>query len=118
LFEHRARTAYTGDDEFVFCHPEKGSVLDHKRYAKTFAAALLRAQITDRVRPCHDGRHSAITHEAAVGSAPAALQARAGHADFQTTQRYIDLAGVVFREEAERAEARILGAWVPDSRTD
>jgi hypothetical protein len=40
-----------------------------------------------------------------------------GHADFSTTQRYINLAGVVFREEAERAEARILRPWVPDSDT-
>ena len=118
LFEHRARTAYAGGDDLVFCHPDKGSVLDHKRYATTFRAALAKAEITDRVRPFHDGRHSAITHEAAAGSAPAAIQARAGHADFSTTQRYINLAGVVFREEAERAEARILGPWVPDSGTD
>jgi AAA domain len=46
---------------------------------------------------------------ATAGNAPAAIQARAGHADYSTTQRYIDLAGVVFREEAERAEARVLG---------
>ena len=46
------------------------------------------------------------------------IQARAGHADFSTTQRYIILAGVVFRDEAVRAEARILGPWVPDSGTD
>jgi integrase len=118
LFAHRGRTAYAGDDELVFCHPNKGSVLDHKRYAETFRAALAKAEITDRVRPFHDGRHSAITHEAAAGSAPAAIQARAGHADFSTTQKYINLAGVVFRDEAERAEARILGPWVPDSGTD
>ena len=118
LFDHRARTAYAGDDELVFCHPDKGSVLNHKGYADTFQAVLANAGITDRVRPFHDGRHSAITHEAAAGSAPAALQARAGHADFATTQRYIDLAGVVFRDEAVRAEARILGPWVPDSGTE
>jgi integrase len=118
LFDHRGRSAYAGDDEFVFCHPDKGSVLDHKVYADTFRVALANAGITDRVRPFHDGRHSAITHEAAAGSAPAAIQARAGHADFATTQRYINLAGVVFRGEAVRAEARILGPWVPDSGTD
>ena len=33
-------------------------------------------------RPSHDFRHTAITHEAAAGDAPAAIQARAGHADF------------------------------------
>jgi integrase len=119
LFEHRGRTAYSGDDEFVFSHPEKGTPLDHKRYAVTLAAALERAKITRRVRPFHDFRHTAITHEAAAGNAPAAIQARAGHADFSTTQRYINLAGVVFREEAERAEARILGeSWVQDSGTE
>ena len=93
-------------------------MLNHKGYADTFQAVLANARITDRVRPFHDGRHSAITHEAAAGSAPAAIQARAGHADFSTTQRYINLAGVVFRDEAVRAEARILGPWVPDSGTD
>ena len=102
----------------MFCHPEKGTVLDHKRYADTFRHALAKAEIPDRVRPFHDGRHSAITHEAAAGSAPAAIQARAGHADYSTTQRYINLAGVVFRDEAERAEERILGPWVPDSGTE
>ena len=40
LFEHRARTSYAGDDELVFCHPDKGSALDHKRYADTFREAL------------------------------------------------------------------------------
>jgi hypothetical protein len=36
----------------------------------------------------------------------AALQARAGHADLATTQRYIDLVGVAFRDEALIAEQR------------
>jgi integrase len=119
LFEHRARSAYAGDDELVFCNPDKGTVFDHKRYAETLKSALAKAKITRRVRPFHDYRHTAITHEAAAGNAPAAIQARAGHADFSTTQRYIHLAGVVFREEAERAEARIFGeVWVPDLGTD
>jgi integrase len=91
-------------------------VLDHKRYAVTLQKALHRADITRRVRPFHDLRHTAITHEAAAENAPAAIQARAGHADYSTTQRYIHLAGVVFREEAERAEARVLG--VPIVGTD
>jgi integrase len=116
LFEHRSRSIFAGDDEFVFCHPQKGTVLDHKRYAATLQKALARAEITRRVRPFHDLRHTAITHEAAAGNAPAAIQARAGHADYSTTQRYIHLAGVVFREEAERAEARVLG--VPIVGTD
>jgi hypothetical protein len=34
---------------------------------------------------------------------------RAGHSNFKTTQTYIDLAGVTFRQEAERLEERIFG---------
>jgi hypothetical protein len=36
--------------------------------------------------------------------------ARSGHSDYKTTQGYIDLAGQAFREEAELAEQRLLGA--------
>jgi integrase len=54
------------------------------------------------MRPFHDGRHTAITNDAAAGNAPLAVMKRAGHSDFRTTQGYIDLAGVTFREEAER----------------
>ena len=44
---------------------------------------------------------------------PVALQAGAGHSDMSTTQRYIDLAGVRFRDEAELAEARMFGSkWM------
>jgi integrase len=109
LFEHRARTAYEGDDERVFCHPKTGRAIEPKRYAKTFRKALARAKVSGEVRPFHDGRHSAITNAARAGLAAAVLQARAGHANMTTTQRYIDLAGVRFKEEAELAEARIFG---------
>jgi integrase/recombinase XerD len=61
------------------------------------------------VRPFHDGRHSSLTNGAAAGVSPSALQAMAGHADMSTTQRYIDLAGVRFKAEAELAEARMFG---------
>jgi integrase len=88
----------------VFCHLDTGGPLDHKRYADTFRAALKRAEVDGEVRPFHDGRHTSITNAAAAGVAPGALQARAGHSDLGTTQRYIDLAGVLFRDEAEAAE--------------
>ena len=73
LFDHRARTAYAGDGEVVFCHPEKGTPLDHKRYAKTLALALAKAKVTHRVRPFHDFRHTSITQAAVAGNAPAAI---------------------------------------------
>ena len=73
---------------------------------------LVRAGIEGRVRPFHDLRHTAITNDAASGNSPASIMKHAGHSDFKTTQRYIDLSGVTFREEAERAERRLLGEFV------
>ncbi len=35
--------------------------------------------------------------------------AKAGHANMATTRTYLHLAGVVFREEAEALERRLLG---------
>jgi integrase len=109
LWQHRRRTAFGGDDERVFCHPQKGSPLDHKRYAETLKAALAKAKVEKTMRPFHDGRHSSITNSAAAGLSPAALMARAGHSDFKTTQGYIDLAGETFRAEAELLEQRLFG---------
>ncbi|MGH2451190.1 MAG: tyrosine-type recombinase/integrase [Candidatus Limnocylindria bacterium] len=109
LFEHRGRSAFEGDDERVFCHPQTGGPLDHKRYAVTLRAALAKAKIEKPMRPFHDGRHSSITNAAAAGLSPAALMARAGHSDFATTQIYIDLAGETFREEAALADERVFG---------
>jgi integrase len=109
LFDHRARTAYAGDDERVFCNPCSGRVLDERRYAVTYRLALKRAGITDYVRPFHDGRHTSLTNAAAAGMSPAALMARAGHSDFKTTQGYIDLAAESFREEEEKLDARLFG---------
>jgi integrase len=93
LWQHRRRTAFAREDERVFCHPEKGTPLDHKRYAATLKRALARAKVEKPMRPFHDGRHTSITNSAAAGLSPAALMARAGHSDFKTTQAYIDLAG-------------------------
>lgn len=108
LFEHRGRSAFDGDDELVFCHPTKGKPVG-AQYAAFLAEALARGKVTKKMRPFHDGRHTAITNDAASGNAPVAIQSRAGHASFSTTQRYIDLAGVTFRDEAERISARLFG---------
>jgi integrase len=115
LFDHRGRSRYQGDGERVFCHPLTGGVLDHKRYADTFRAALVKAKIEGYVRPFHDGRHSAITNDAAAGNSGLAVMRRASHSDFRVTQQYLDLAGVEFAEEAERAAARAF-AHVPRAK--
>ena len=82
----------------VFCHPERGTVYR----AETFRAAL-------RAAPFHDLRHASLTNGAAAGESPLALMARAGHRSMRTTNAYVHLAGVVFREDAARLEQRLLG---------
>lgn len=42
--------------------------------------------------------------------------ARAGHADLATTQRYIDLAAEVFRDEAALLERRLWGESGTENR--
>ena len=59
-----------------------------------------------RVGPSRPRRCSAITNDAAAGNSGRAVMKRAGHSDFRVTQQYLDLAGVDFAEEAERAAAR------------
>jgi integrase len=109
LEEHYRRTAYRGDDEYVFCRPDKGTRYSEKTFAEQFRAALQAAGISDYVRPFHDLRHTALTNEAASGAGPIALMAKAGHSDMKTTRIYLKLAGIVFREEASALERRLLG---------
>ena len=79
LASHRGRTAYSADDDYVFCHPQRGSSLDYARCAVTLRAALAKACVTKHVRPFHDaGRHTGITHDAATVTKPIGLQKRAG----------------------------------------
>jgi integrase len=61
------------------------------------------------LRAFHDARHAAITHDAASGSSAISVMTKAGHSNMKTTQRYLHLAGTVFREEADRLEERLLG---------
>jgi integrase len=104
------RSSFTGEDEFVFCHPTRGSKIDPDWFANEFRVALKAAGITDRVRPFHDLRHTAITHDAAAGASELAVMAKAGHRSMSTTKTYLHLAGVVFRKEAEELERRLLGS--------
>jgi len=103
----RRRTAYGGDDNFVFCSPTKGTPIDPVRYAQTLRLALARAKITGYVRPFQDWRHTSLTNGAAAGVIRAALQKPAGHSSYKTTQGYIHLAGVEFPEETKKRTRRL-----------
>ena len=60
-------------------------------------------------RPFHDARNGSLTNGAANGESTFALIRRAGQKNVSTTQRYVDLAGVVLRDEADALEDRMLG---------
>jgi site-specific recombinase XerD len=112
----RARTAYGGDEERVFCHPQRGTVYRAERFGEALTAALKAAGVAKEPRPFHDLRHTAITNDAAAGSSPIAVMAKAGHANMATTHRYLHLAGVVFRDEAAALERRLLGGAEPGTK--
>jgi integrase len=106
LWQHRRQSSYQGEDELVFHHPDRGTVYRAEVFAEQFVAALKAAGVTDHMRPFHDLRHTSITNDAASGSSPIAVMTKAGHSDMRTTKRYLHLAGVVFRDEADRLEQR------------
>ena len=110
LSDHYVGSKYRTDGDYVFAHPERGTRLEVKAYAADFAAALAAVGITDHVRPFHDMRHTALTNLAATGASPIAVMATAGHRSMQTTKRYLHLAGVVFRDDSDALERRLLGA--------
>jgi integrase len=80
------RTAYGGEDELVFAHPQKGTPLDRSKLSKRFKAACADAG----VRPVrfHDLRHTFATRLAASGTPIRTIQEFLGHADSKTTQIY------------------------------
>jgi integrase len=108
LWQHRRRSRFQGAGELVFCHPERGTKYRAETFEEALRAALNAAGVEGHVRAFHDLRHTAITNDAAAGANPVALMTKAGHADMKTTRTYMHMAGVVFRDEAERLEARLL----------
>lgn len=110
LWQHRRRTVFSGDDELVFCQPERGTVYRAETFKAALEAAMAEAGVEGKLRAFHDLRHSAITHDAAAGSSVIAVMAKAGHRNMATTRTYLHLAGVVFRDEAAALERRLLGA--------
>jgi integrase len=113
LAAHYQWTAFKGADERIFCHPERGTTYRGNKFKDALEQATKAAEVEGIVRPFHDLRHTAITHDAASGSSAIAVMAKAGHRNMTTTRRYLHLAGTVFRNEAERLEQRLLGAPDP-----
>jgi integrase len=118
LWQHRRRSNYRGDDERVFRHPQRGSLLHATRFRADLGAALERAGISDHLRPFHDLRHASLTLGVVDGESALALMTRAGHASMSTTKVYLHLAGPVFRDEAERLGRALLTDPGPDHDDD
>ena len=89
--------------------PECGTVYRAETFQEALRAALTAAGVEGEVRPFHDLRHASLTNGAAAGESPIALMARAGHRSMKTTNVYLHLAGVLFRDEAVALERRLLG---------
>ncbi len=62
-------------------------------------------------------RVTSITNDAIAGANPTALMTKAGHSNMATTKRYLRVAGVVFADEAEALERRLVGGLVPETGT-
>jgi integrase len=111
LREHWQSSEYRGDEELVFCHPNKGGPLDPSRLSRRYLRpALHRAGVDRPFRPFHDLRHTALTHEAAAGNPQVYVQLKAGHSQGSITERYIHAAQVLFPGAAQRGEDRIFAA--------
>jgi integrase len=80
LAEHKERSSFDRDGELVFSHPETDRRLSAKHFNAALKTALATAEVEGRVRAFHDLRHTAITNDA-----------------------------VVFRDEANALEQRLLG---------
>lgn len=109
LQEHFQWTVYRHESDYVFCHPEKGSKMNPERYRKTVKEAVKATGIHDRFRQSHDLRVTSATSGILANENPVKLMTRNGWTSYETAKKYIDLAGQVFPEEAERLEALRLG---------
>ena len=89
LSDRYRRTAYKGDDDRVFCHPDRGSLYRAEGFREALRAALSAAGVEADLRPFHDLRHASLTNGAAAGESPVALMTRAGHTNMSTTKRYL-----------------------------
>jgi integrase len=86
LDEWSRRTAFGGEEDLVFAHPQLGTPLDGSKVTKKLQEACRTAGV--RVVRFHDLRHTFATRLAASGQPLRAIQEFLGHADSKTTQIY------------------------------
>jgi integrase len=101
---------YTAPECVVFCHPALGTPLDPSKLSAYARKALASAGIAEGFRPWHGLRHTALTETAAAGLPSMYVQAKAGHAQGSTTERYLHARRTEFPDAAELAEARLFSS--------
>lgn len=114
LDEQFKASRYRSPESLVFCHPALGTPLDPSKVSGYMRKAITAAGIERTIRPWHDLRHTALTHDAAAGNPAVYVQARAGHAQATMTERYVHAAQVAFPGAAERAEDRLFAGVSDD----
>src|SRR4249919_2338134 len=97
-------------ESIVFCHPVLGTPLDPSKLTRCARRALDRAGIDESFRPWHGLRHTALTETAAAGVPSMFVQAKAGHTQGSTTERYLHAAKTSYPNAADLAEARLFTA--------
>jgi integrase len=91
----------------VFSHPALGTPLDPSKLTGYARKAIKKAGVTKPFRPWHGLRHTALTETAAAVVPAMFVQAKAGHAQGSTTERYLHAARTSYPDSAELAEARL-----------
>lgn len=109
LEEQFQATRYRAPDSIIFGHEALGTPLDPSKLTKFARSAIAAAEVPDGFRPWHGLRHTALTETAAAGVPAMFVQAKAGHAQGSTTERYLHATKTAYPAAAELAEARLFG---------
>jgi integrase len=107
LEEQFSASLYRSPESVVFCHSALGTPLDPTKLTAFVKKALTKAGITKPFRPWHGLRHTALTGTAEAGLPAMFVQAKAGHAQGSTTERYLHARKAAFPDAAELAESRL-----------
>jgi integrase len=75
LDEQYRASLYRSPASLVFCHPLLGTPLDPSKVSGYMRKAITKAGIERPIRPWHDLRHTALTHDAAAGNPAVYVQA-------------------------------------------
>jgi len=107
LEEQFTASRHRAPESIVFCHPALGTPLDPSKLTKYARKALDHAGVDKSFRPWHGLRHTALTETAAAGVPGMFVQAKTGHAQGSTTERYLHAHRTSYPDAAELAEARL-----------